>query len=258
MTRKRPARMNWASDGQFVAGQDIAERCLRFARHQGFPYYFLMLHLLHDGEPRQILLSNYPREWTEHYDRKGYFKIDPVAARLIEGGEPFGWESVSRTPEHRRFFADAAKFGLIDGFSVPVQRASGEMAAFSLAGARVSSDRDLRDRYFSSALLFAVRMMEELRTLARELPSESSSSLTARQKEILTLVANGSTIKQAALRLGVHIRTAEDALKRAMENLEVATREEAIVRAVLSGQIAPLPFSAKLSDNFAATIAEEK
>jgi DNA-binding CsgD family transcriptional regulator len=56
--------------------------------------------------------------------------------------------------------------------------------------------------------------------------------LTPREKEVLVALARGSTQKQIAYRMGVHIRTVNLYAARARDKLCASTREEAVVKAV--------------------------
>ena len=42
-----------------------------------------------DGTPR--LMSTYPKEWTSHYLRSHYERIDPVIMQALRDTEPFRW-----------------------------------------------------------------------------------------------------------------------------------------------------------------------
>lgn len=62
--------------------------------------------------------------------------------------------------------------------------------------------------------------------------------LTPREIQVLELLANGTTIKQAAHRLHVSRRNIVRLLGRARERLGAKTRDETIARAVARGWIA--------------------
>jgi LuxR family transcriptional regulator, activator of conjugal transfer of Ti plasmids len=70
------------------------------------------------------LISNYPVEWTDHYLREHYERVDPVIVEALTATEPFEWGqefTVKRlsTPQCA-LLDEAAQFGIRSGFTVPM------------------------------------------------------------------------------------------------------------------------------------------
>ncbi|MGE3908780.1 MAG: response regulator [Chloroflexota bacterium] len=74
-----------------------------------------------------------------------------------------------------------------------------------------------------------------------EAPSWSGMNLTAREHEVLRLVALGQTNQQIGVALTVSTRTAKAHVERIIARLGVANRTEAVARAISLGMLAPPP-----------------
>jgi len=64
-----------------------------------------------------------------------------------------------------------------------------------------------------------------------------SSALSARELQVLTLLANGKTSGETAAGLGISKRTLEDHVRHACEKLQALNRVHAIARALKAGLI---------------------
>lgn len=68
------------------------------------------------------LISNYPVEWTDHYLREHYERVDPVIVEALTATEPFEWGqefTVKRLSKPQCVLLDdAAQFGVRCGFTV--------------------------------------------------------------------------------------------------------------------------------------------
>lgn len=98
----------------------------------------------------------------------------------------------------------------------------------------------------SAGLADAVRQVRAGRTVFQELPTAGSESpgaqslaepLTMRELDVLRLVAEGASNREAAVQLGVSAKTIEAHLSSVYGKLRVRSRTEAAVRAVRDGII---------------------
>ena len=83
------------------------------------------------------LISNYPVEWTEHYLREHYERVDPVIVEALKATEPFEWGQEFTTKRLSKpqcaLLDEAAQFGIRCGFTVPVHDSRGPVAAVTFA-----------------------------------------------------------------------------------------------------------------------------
>ncbi len=83
------------------------------------------------------LISTYPTDWTNHYLRNHYEKVDPVIVGSLKNAEPFEW-GIGLSPMplsklQRTLLDEAAQFGIRCGFTVPVHDPQGPIAAITFA-----------------------------------------------------------------------------------------------------------------------------
>ncbi len=76
----------------------------------------------------------------------------------------------------------------------------------------------------------AGRMLEEFRRLSHQLPAdaeETALSLTPRERDVLALVAQGSSDKEIAADLSISLHTVKTHLRNILSKLQVSSRHEA-------------------------------
>jgi DNA-binding NarL/FixJ family response regulator len=84
------------------------------------------------------------------------------------------------------------------------------------------------------------RMLEEFRKISQRspaFPSEDLASLTIREQEVLTLVAEGKTNKEIAAVLNVSVNTVKSHMRKVLAKLHMEKRQEAALYAKQEGLI---------------------
>lgn len=220
--------------------------CGEFAVSRGFPYFMLLCHLRTDlARPIKAVLTNYPRDWLQHYEAAGYEQVDPVLLRLRGDVRPFAWDEIEQTTSAvRRLYEEAADVGLANGVTVPMHCPNGEQAALSLAGVDPVVQGDAREELYAQTWLFLTRTFAALRRLVVQAQGVPAiKRLSPRQQQVLAMLAEGLGFKEMSERTGLHRRTLEDAMKKAMAKLGVSSREQAIVQALATGELQSVSYS---------------
>lgn len=86
------------------------------------------------------------------------------------------------------------------------------------------------------------RMLEEFRRVGKRPtvdPEDKSSALTAREQEVLGLVAAGATNKEIATKLNVSVHTVKSHMRKILAKLQLERRHEAASFALREGLIPP-------------------
>jgi DNA-binding NarL/FixJ family response regulator len=83
----------------------------------------------------------------------------------------------------------------------------------------------------------AVHAHEAARRLLREQPSSDRARLGPREREALEYAARGKGDYAIGILMGIQESTAHNTVQRAMRKLGVATRVQAVVRAMADGEI---------------------
>ena len=243
---------------------EAAELCQEFVRSSGYGFFFFSFRFqLVPLKPSVFALTNYPKAWLELYRRRSYVRIDPIVQRLKTAISPFTWAAVCEDdPAIQELFSEAKTHGLDGGVCFPIYGPRGSHAAFTMSGGKVPAPGKSRDAQFATAILFGQRIFEDvLRTISEQSEASGALQLTLRQQQILTGTAEGLSYQAIGERYKIKVSSVKTTLDRCCEKLGVATREEAIVRAMASGQIHPLTFPSSLGlhrDSSQSNICERR
>lgn len=240
-----------APDSQSAFIDPWANRCAEFAAQEGFRHFVFGLRLTRaEGRSVQFALTNYPREWLHLYDSNGYLRIDPVAALLLTSIKPFAWDEIQEAGTRDKvFWKQAARFGLQYGYTVPVHGPRGQHAVIGLGGIDHPLTASAKKLVFEHSWSFTVELLDEIfGTYLRHEGGPTATPLSSKQRDALSLISQGWSIRDIAKKLGLHSRTVEYHLGGAMRKLGAATREQAIVRALLGGDIEDLKYPGELRD----------
>ncbi|MFN3259513.1 MAG: LuxR family transcriptional regulator [Pikeienuella sp.] len=217
----------------------------RYAGGLGVSYYSYLLIRRPGGAEiagSQTLLTNYPVEWTERYQRKLYTHYDPVALLTRRSRMPFFWDGgaflKSWRKDQRRVFHEARSFGIVCGYSIPIAGPSGDVGVFSLIAGRAAhldhATRDEGARLYVAALQTHDRMA---RLVGDGQPQRPRPVLSPRELECLKWTAEGMTSDEIADRLSLSPATVNYHLNKAIRKLEASNRHHATVIAVRCGWI---------------------
>lgn len=210
----------------------------RLAERLGFRWF---AYLDNRGEVPSIL-SSYPSEWTRHYLEHGYHKVDPVILRARREDGVFAWDGRGSgglsNPRRRRFFDEAAVFGVRSGITVPIRAGFGRTAAFTLANDEPlplgrNASRALLDVTQLAGIYFHVHATVRLPAKARD--SRGTIPLTPRERECLGWAARGKTAEEIATIIGVKRRTVYFHLDQARTRLQASSVAHCVAEALQRG-----------------------
>lgn len=184
-----------------------------------------------------MLLTVWPRGWLAHYDRKGYYRIDPIVRQCFQTREPFAWSMAPPDPDLQvqamRLMGEAAEHGMGDGFCVPVHDVNGFQAVVSLAGRHVEvSAHQRRALHLVSYYAYgAASRVCRLRRPAKAVP------LSQRERDVLSWLALGKRAGEVGDILGVSETTVATHLARAKSKLGTTNTTHTVVEALRQRQI---------------------
>ena len=183
--------------------------------------------------------------------------LEPLAGRLVDNGS-FVSDTIDRIRALLRLTvgnpADAAE---IAAAAVAASRRrqtplflGRELIVLAAARQRAGVATEECDRAVNEALAIGLRL--GVRIIAQDaqrlLPETATKlpdrlRLTAREREIIDLVATGATNTQIATELGISASTVRKHLEHAYAKLEVSTRTAAVARAIDRRETQPMPES---------------
>lgn len=231
------------------AKEDLQSVCLNFCELVNIPWYLMGVISLRSisTTPYINVLTNYPEPWMTRYLKKNHQRTDPVVSYIVAKNAPIYWNQLMtldqfNTPEHQQLMHQATQHGLVNGLSVPIHSASGDIAVLSLA---IDTEGEEGVKQLDQALpyanTFAMHLFERyIPILEDEYLVEKPVTLSERQKQCLFWACQGKTTWEIATILGIKERTAEFHLNNATTKLGAANRQHAVSIASKKGLIQPL------------------
>jgi LuxR family transcriptional regulator, quorum-sensing system regulator BjaR1 len=206
---------------------------------------FVLLSRLTGAEHLQwaVLAARWPGEYLDLYRESEYFQFDPVAcqARLsrmplfVDTNDVYTNED-RRDPRLRDLSQAAVECGIDRGFLVPIHRPRSGLGSVNFAGA----DFELAPGGYAALHLVGLYAFDRVCRLVQcDVASQSESSLTTREREVLCWAMKGKTAWEIGLILHISTRTVETHIAHACTKLDAANRTQAVAVAIKKGLITP-------------------
>ncbi len=189
-------------------------------------------------------ITTYPNEWSTHYAANFYSNIDPVVIEAEKSMLPFKWQSAElishTTKPQRAFIGEAAEFGILNGFTVPIHGPNNEFASLTVTSDVAPDEFENRCRaygheLFATAYHFHLAAVRTTST-AKEKPA---IHLSLRERECLLWTSRGKSAWEVGAILRISERTVTFHLTNAMRKLGVYTKTFAVVKSIILGLIHP-------------------
>lgn len=208
----------------------------------GFKYFACCSRVDPLAPPREaILLHNYPSEWERVFSELKLHESDPVLLQAEQTLLPFHWDTPKfregLTVPQKEILEHAARLGLAGGYTVPIHP-PWALGAMSASCSVVPDVGAIDARIYSDIPLLAMYLYEAAcRAQGLPLQADQRVLLSVRERQCLELVAEGKSDWAIGQILGIGESTAHTHIERAKRRLGVATRQQAVVRALVSRQI---------------------
>lgn len=201
----------------------------RLRANYGYDYFaYLNLHA-----QKVHAVSDCPEEWQAIYLARSYTIIDPVITNAKRLKRPFEW-SIDRDrrlagDDVKRFYDEAASFGIRSGISIPVRTGHGQFAIFTLASSRdevmaKTAELDIALAVSAVALLHAKFAQEPVAPPA-------IADLNKKEASFLKMIAEGMRMADIANLEGLAYKTVVFHINKAKAKLDVYTLPHATARA---------------------------
>lgn len=220
----------------------------------GFRYFAFGSHVdpLHPP-PHAVILHNYPTEWIRHFSTSKYHVIYPVWKRAERTICPFSWDGAFERDQlsarQKLILAEAAAFGIAHGYTVPINVAW--IPVTLRASCTVIPDSVVIDksRYLAMQAI-AFYLYSFISAKATPGPSVTRAELTGRERDCLMLAATGMNDREIAKELGLAGTTVHSHIENSMFRFGAHRRVQAIMRAVMSGEISLGDLAARWAANY--------
>jgi LuxR family transcriptional regulator, activator of conjugal transfer of Ti plasmids len=182
-----------------------------------------------------------PRGWAIRWDQAAYVEIDPRIQFGLDSTLPFFWDQLSergKSPRLDQFLDEACSYEVCSGvsFLLPDRDQASVIICFNSShpivdDARRASINGNLGTMFTFGYYFHELFMRQI--VHAGMPSQfEGAPLSRRERECLTHAANGLTTDEIAQKLGIKPRTAQFHFDSIRTKLAVATRQEAVARAI--------------------------
>jgi LuxR family quorum sensing-dependent transcriptional regulator len=209
-------------------------------KNYGFEHHCVSFLATERQSFEDVLLSNrLPKEWLKVYSERAYVHDDPGFRYAKMMVRPFRWfKEAPYNPEREPRAAEvvqlAADFGISDGFVIPVASTAGRIGQIWFGGRTL----DLPEHQLPALHLMVIYAFDRILKL-HGLPAPHRASLTPREREILTLAANGKSTWEIGEALHISSRTVKAHIKHLCRKLDAVTRTQAVMIAVRDKIIQP-------------------
>lgn len=209
-------------------------------------YGLLRIPMLRETSVFRILGGRFPENWLEFYLSRGYHLIDPVLRHLASAQGFYRFADADRIFEKdaqrrgiERLAEDRVRFGIEDGYVFPVYGRPGLMGAAVLFGSRrdfPAPGLHLLQAAMNHLFWRVVNLSED--GAQRLPPADPPLSMTRREKEVLTLLAEGLTSNEIARELCISNHTVDWYVNGLQDKLDARNRQHAISLAFRRGLLA--------------------
>ena len=204
------------------------------ANEMGFRFVALLHHAsLTFPDRGYVRIHNYPQDWEHELVAKELVGVDPVHHACARTNIGFAWEQLPAiTPFGRRqreMLARARRFGIGDGFTVPINVPGEPAGSCTFA---IPLGRELpRDRLLSAEQL-GIHAFSIARRLHGFPAPLNCPALSRRERQCVRLVATGKTDREIAQLLGISPETVHQYVKRARAAYNVPSRAQLVACAL--------------------------
>jgi DNA-binding CsgD family transcriptional regulator len=219
----------------------LAEEFLKAIRALGFRHFACCSHVdpFHPP-PEAVMMHNYPAGWVRTYSEAKLYQTDPVLKHAESSPLAFFWDAALRaapiTKSQRTMMADAASYGLIHGYTVPL-RLSWLPGTLRASCTLIPEDDSIDPRSYLAIEVAATYLHFCASRALAPWHAAARVELTQRERECLALVAQGKGDWTIGRVLGLRESTVHYHVERLKRRLRVATRPQAVVQGLISGQI---------------------
>jgi LuxR family transcriptional activator of bioluminescence operon len=219
--------------------------CAKFCDLVDVPFYLLgVIDSSSLYAPKIQTLTNYPDRWMDLYLEENKQRVDPVVEYMMTSHCPIRWDKLVQIErfqyaEQQNLMAQARKFGLFNGFSIPIRAISGEIVVFSMGIGDVPNSSKKLDSIQPFAHSFSFHLYERFFMITSKL-SEKNKDLTKRELDCLFWACEGKTAWEISQIINVSERTVLFHLNNSKFKLGASNRQHAVALAIKKGIFKPI------------------
>ena len=226
--------------------QEVWQKASRFLGGNGVDSPIYMFMRPSAPQHRALALANMPKWWMDYYldeDRARhdpFFKTCSTYTAFMTGSDYLDVNEHMLETGEIRFIKEASETGVRSGLSSPVKLVNpGHFGGWNFGSSLKRAEFDKITRQHGQTLRLAGFIIHDHLQQAAfsKVDQDPTGLLSSRERECLLWLAKGLKSAQIADRLGLALVTVDMHFKNARKKLKTATREEALAKAIISGEI---------------------
>lgn len=228
--------------------EDVWVKASRFLAATGIDYPIYMFMRPSAPQDRPLTLANMPQWWVDYYleeDRARndpFFKTCTTFTAFKTGSDYLDENKEMLDGGEVRFIQEASETGVRSGLSSPVKLINpGHFGGWNFGSSLKKNEFEKVAQLHGQTLRLAGFMIHNhLQDAAFQNTDDTKRHLLSnRERECLLWLASGLKSGEIADRLGIALVTVDLHFKNARKKLKAATREEALAKAIIDGEIKP-------------------
>lgn len=215
--------------------------------------------VINKKDPLDILIiSSYPDEWVELYQRNNFQLTDPVILKAIRQSSPFAWDeniTLMSDLKFTKIFTLSRKYNITNGYTFILHDHHNNLSVLSIIMNKYStSDFEktiIANNGFIQMLLIEInsqmyKLIESMQPdIFNEKNNRKNTLFTTRENEILYWASMGKTYPEIAIIAGISISTVKFHMGNTVKKLQVSNARQAIRLGVELDLIKPATSAAK-------------
>jgi len=208
----------------------------------GFRYFACCSHVDPIHPPQAaVMFHNYPDAWARVFSELALYEEDPVLLYAEQCELPFRWDDQNFlehvTRDQKIILSEGASLGLAGGFTIPIHSAMDSGALHASCSIVPDSGPIDAGSYHAVQLMATYLYHTANRQLNKQHAADGRVELPLRERQCLQLVALGKSDWVVGRILGLSASTVHTYIERAKRRMGVATRMQAVARALAARQI---------------------
>lgn len=185
-------------------------------------------------KPRTTMQSNYPAEWLQRYNDRGYMEIDPTVAHGMRSSAPVVWSDAlfKNVPD---LWREAQGYGLRHGWAQSRRDPEGTYSMLVLVRSEGELTAAELERLSPYMQWLTHASHDAMKASGNEALREPGIDLSEREIDVLRWTAEGKTAADVADILKISERTVNFHINTAVEKLGACNKTSAAVRAAMLG-----------------------
>lgn len=207
----------------------------------GFGYFACCSHVDPlNPPPSAVMLHNYPAVWVRTFSESKLYEIDPVLLQAERTPFAFFWNDCAfraqLTGAQTEILAAAGSLGIQRGYTIPIHL-SWVPGSLRASCSLVPNAKSIDASSYAVAQLLATHFYAAATRAYHPWNTVTPIVLSPRERQCLELAAQGKSDWVIGRVLGLNKGTAHKYMENVKRRLGVATRVQAIVKALMTRQI---------------------